>query len=427
MAANFNGRFVADVTIPDDTPIAGGTTFTKTWRVQNNGTQPWGAGFRFVFVKGSPMTTTTALPLPPAQPGEEVTISMQLTAPTTPGKYFCDWRFVDDKGKVFGEIIYARILATPAPAAKPAPQVGKNDSYFVADVTLPDDTAVQPGATFIKTWRVRNSGTLPWGQGYTLNFVRGTAMTNAVSIPVPSVPASGEAQLSVSLTAPTTPGTYYSDWRLRDAAGQLFGAVFWLRIVVPAAAGVTPGFTGGSEAPAGFVNLAPFFSQRDNRWGTAVLGNVPNAPSIGRWGCLMTCFTMTAAARGKAVDPGQFNQLMVQRGGFVNGYFTRWNALSIVFPDIVYETKLDMTPDLLPRIDASLQAGRPVTALVDFTPLTQYSDNDQHWVLIVGRSGDDYLINDPWMLDGQPVSLKKQYGRAGGTLREAVRSAIFYR
>ncbi len=60
-----NGRFVDDVTIPDDTPILGGTSFTKTWLVENNGNVPWGAGFQLVHVAGSPMTTITTIPLTP--------------------------------------------------------------------------------------------------------------------------------------------------------------------------------------------------------------------------------------------------------------------------------------------------------------------------------------------------------------------------
>ncbi|MDX1993688.1 MAG: NBR1-Ig-like domain-containing protein [bacterium] len=425
MAAKYNGRYIADVTIPDDTPISAGTTFSKTWRVENNGTAAWGPGFSFVFVKGTSMAAVNRIPLPPAAPGTQVEITISLTAPTRTGTHFCDWRFQDDKGNVFGEIIYTRINVIPSAAPPP---VDKNDSYFLADVTIPDDTQFQPGAAFTKTWRVRNSGTRPWGQGYTLNWFGGTAMTPVTSIPVPTVAPGAEANLSVSLTAPTNPGTYFGDWRLKDDKGQVFGATLWVRIVVPAPSGPTPGLQQGSrEVPAGFVNIAPHFSQRDNRWGTAILGNVSNAPSIARWGCLMTCFVMIAAAKGKSVDPGQFNQLMVQRGGFINGYFTRWNALQIVYPDIVYSDKVDGSADMLARIDASLNEKRPVTALVDFTPLTQYSDNDQHWVLIVGRNGSDYLINDPWMLDGQPVSLMKHYGRPGGTLQQALRSAIFYR
>jgi hypothetical protein len=48
-------------------------------------------------------------------------------------------------------------------------------------------------------------------------------------------------------------------------------------------------------------------------------------------------------------------------------------------------------------------------------------------VLIVGKDGDDYRINDPWLLPAQEASLKQRYGRAGRPLWEAIRSALFYR
>src|SRR5690606_30965399 len=32
---------IADVTVPDDTQMSRGQTFTKTWRFLNNGTCPW--------------------------------------------------------------------------------------------------------------------------------------------------------------------------------------------------------------------------------------------------------------------------------------------------------------------------------------------------------------------------------------------------
>src|SRR6266498_2369709 len=41
-----SASFVADVTIPDNTNIAGGTKFTKTWRVSNTGTCIWGPDYR---------------------------------------------------------------------------------------------------------------------------------------------------------------------------------------------------------------------------------------------------------------------------------------------------------------------------------------------------------------------------------------------
>jgi next-to-BRCA1 protein 1 len=105
-----NSIYVADVTIPDDTQMTPGQTFTKTWRVRNNGERPWSDGFRLVFVKGAPMTNQRSLPLPAAAPGQEVEISIQQTAPTRRGTYFGDWKMRDDRGNLFGEVLFLRII-----------------------------------------------------------------------------------------------------------------------------------------------------------------------------------------------------------------------------------------------------------------------------------------------------------------------------
>src|SRR5215213_8697746 len=43
-----NARFVADVTVPDGTPMYAGQNATKTWRVRNNGTCNWTARTQLV-------------------------------------------------------------------------------------------------------------------------------------------------------------------------------------------------------------------------------------------------------------------------------------------------------------------------------------------------------------------------------------------
>lgn len=70
MAAS--GRFIEDVTIPDDTAILAGTSFTKTWLVENNGDAAWGAGFQLVYVNGVNMAPVNSIALPPCKPGEQV-------------------------------------------------------------------------------------------------------------------------------------------------------------------------------------------------------------------------------------------------------------------------------------------------------------------------------------------------------------------
>ncbi|MCA9944149.1 MAG: hypothetical protein KC449_11740 [Anaerolineales bacterium] len=105
-----DSMYVADVTIPDDTRLSPGQSFTKTWRVKNNGKRPWGAGFRLVFVKGTPMTNQRSISLPACAPGQEVEVSIQQTAPARRGTYFGDWKMRDDRGNLFGEILFLRIV-----------------------------------------------------------------------------------------------------------------------------------------------------------------------------------------------------------------------------------------------------------------------------------------------------------------------------
>ena len=98
-----------------------------------------------------------------------------------------------------------------------------DNSVFVNDVTIPDGTVLSPGKNFVKTWTLMNSGTCAWATGYKLSFIGGESM-GGTSVPVPqAVPAGQQTQISVSLTAPTTPGDYTGTWRLQNAASLYFG------------------------------------------------------------------------------------------------------------------------------------------------------------------------------------------------------------
>lgn len=404
-----NGRFINDVTIPDDSHVIAGKTFTKTWRVENNGQTAWDAGYKFVYVGGQAMTNVTERPLPAAAPGQQVNISIDFTAPAATGVHFSDWRFQAPDGHQFGDVIYTRIVADPPP---PDP-TGVSNGRWVADVTIPDDMKIKAGADFTKTWRVRNTGTRAWGAGFALEFAGGTPMNFVSSYPLPAAKPGAEAEISIPMRAPTVPGVHYADFRMKDEKGNFFGEILYTRIQVP--------------LPAISTLVQPL-SQRDPLWANTRLGSAGSPKTIGEWGCMLTCFTMVANTFGRNITPAQLNHAMISNGGFLNGYLTKWNALSDVYKDVVYQGKFaGTTPDLLSRIDSSLAAGQPVTVQVDFTSSTPYTDNDQHWVLIVAKDGDDYRINDPWLLPGQEASLRMRYGRAGKPLREAIMSAIFYR
>lgn len=125
---------------------------------------------------------------------------------------------------------------TPTPTATPVcPQ-----AQFVTDVTIPDGTIMTPGQTFIKKWRIRNTGQCAWN-GYSLVFDSGDAMSGPASKPIGVVNPGQEIDLEVNLTAPNTAGNYKGYWRIVTNSNVLVpmlngvdGKTFYLDIKVQA-------------------------------------------------------------------------------------------------------------------------------------------------------------------------------------------------
>ncbi len=122
----------------------------------------------------------------------------------------------------------------PAAFATAVPLGGNcsNKYQYVSDVSIPDNTVIPAGQVFTKTWRVRNVGTCTWGDGYILAFVRGQAMTSLPSVAVPRTAPNEEADLSVLMTAPTTPGTYQGFWVLKNPQGVALNPNLWVKVVI---------------------------------------------------------------------------------------------------------------------------------------------------------------------------------------------------
>ncbi len=105
-------------------------------------------------------------------------------------------------------------------------------AQFIADVTIPDDTMLDPGETFTKTWRLKNVGTCSWTPSYAVVFSSGVQMSGPSAQALSGNVNPGQTvDLSVNLTAPSEPGTYTGYWKLRNASGVTF-AQFYVRIKV---------------------------------------------------------------------------------------------------------------------------------------------------------------------------------------------------
>jgi hypothetical protein len=120
--------FVSDVTIPDNSNMAPGQTFTKTWRVRNSGSCAWEAGFTFRLTGGEAMGGSSVALQNAVQPGAETNVSVELTAPGTPGTYRGNWRMSTAGGAYFGDEVYVLIVvggsaatATSAPTPTDMP------------------------------------------------------------------------------------------------------------------------------------------------------------------------------------------------------------------------------------------------------------------------------------------------------------------
>ncbi len=150
-------------------------------------------------------------------------------------------------------VVFALMVSfLPGTALGPRPVAAAtlcNSAQFIADVTIPDGTTIAPGATFVKTWRLMNNGTCTWTTAYDVVFVSGTQMGSPATIAMPSsIAPGGTVDITVNLTAPTTPGHYRGNYKLQDGSNNQFGVglnaafLFWVDINVATGAGLTTAY-----------------------------------------------------------------------------------------------------------------------------------------------------------------------------------------
>jgi hypothetical protein len=127
---------------------------------------------------------------------------------------------------------------TPTPTASPT-AVCTDEAKFSKDVTVPDNTRMDPEEEFEKIWRLENTGTCTWTTNYSVVFDSGNIMEGPPSTTLTTAVEPGDTiDISIRLTAPQSNGTHKGNWLLRNANGLLFGLgdeaddPFWVIIVV---------------------------------------------------------------------------------------------------------------------------------------------------------------------------------------------------
>ena len=124
--------------------------------------------------------------------------------------------------------VIVQITNTPVPTSTPVPSAVPvtycDWASFIKDVSIPDGTVLAPGETFTKVWRLKNRGTCTWSSDYLLVFSSGSQMGGKTAVSFPGIVSPGQTvDITLLLTAPSTPGSYSGYWMLRNASGALFG------------------------------------------------------------------------------------------------------------------------------------------------------------------------------------------------------------
>lgn len=181
------------------------------------------------------------------------------------------------------------------------------------------------------------------------------------------------------------------------------------------------------EAP---IRFYPAFAQRNPKWAGDLLG-YSKTVTIGGYGCLL-CSVASFASHARLdrfeIEPPEANERLKQAGGFVAGTgLMLLSQIPAAFPwiknagilDYPYPKSADTA-----KIDAHLAAGGYAVVKVDFKPDT--SALDEHWVLILGKVGDEerYHIIDPW--HGSKFQMPPAYAKPGWLARHCIYKVAMY-
>jgi hypothetical protein len=120
----YRATFLGDVTIPDNTLIAPGQPFRKTWRLRNDGTCAWGpnaAVHSITNVNNASFGAPAVLAMPNVPPGGVVDLSIDMVGPNTAGVQRSEWMFMVNEGGLRGvgaqgeTPLYAQIVVPGVP------------------------------------------------------------------------------------------------------------------------------------------------------------------------------------------------------------------------------------------------------------------------------------------------------------------------
>jgi hypothetical protein len=132
-----------DVTIPDDTEMSPGESFTKIWRLVNVGSCTWTEEYTASFFYGDKMGASDSVSLPEiVNSGQQVEIEVEMVAPDVPDTYQGNWKLSNASNELFG--------------------IGPNgDSPFWVRIVVVESSGETPTPTELPTFTATHTETPP--------------------------------------------------------------------------------------------------------------------------------------------------------------------------------------------------------------------------------------------------------------------------
>lgn len=154
---------------------------------------------------------------------------------------------------------------------------------------------------------------------------------------------------------------------------------------------------GGRELHIHLPDSGKTLLQKDKRWANDQLG--PSNCTLGSHGCLVTSVAMACSNLGVKMTPKELNERLKKADGFMSQGWVVWNAIPKVTDHRLTAEYHSVTKHSL--MDDALERGA--------YPVVKYflHGGIQHWCVIVGKEGQDYLARDPLRDDTKPVKLSE--------------------
>lgn len=156
--------------------------------------------------------------------------------------------------------------------------------------------------------------------------------------------------------------------------------------------------TGGRSISLRLPRAGPHFMQNDPRWATDKIGG--SGETIRGVGCAMCSVASAALHLGEKTDPGTFNQSLISTGGYTTQGWLVWSAVTEVFEQRIEVSVLSHPSHA--AMDRALERGEyPVVKFI-------LPAGIPHWVVVVGKEGQEYLVQDPLVASAEPVPLSSR-------------------